>query len=141
MSLQICTGKLHRVYVTEARLDYQGSITIDPVLMAAADILPFQLVHVNSLANAVHWETYVIPGKPHSGEICLNGCPARLFYPGDQVIIMAFEDMTREEAVKAQHKVVFVDSKNQILKVETKGYGVQKNSEDRFDLRNTLSPQ
>ncbi|MDE2237943.1 MAG: aspartate 1-decarboxylase, partial [Elusimicrobia bacterium] len=98
MSIPICTGKLHRVRVTGARLDYQGSITIDSELMRAAGMLPLQMVHVNSMANAAHWETYVIPGAPGGGEICLNGCPARLFHPGDEVIIMAVEHMTREEA-------------------------------------------
>ena len=63
MSITVCTGKLHRVRVTGARLDYEGSITIDPVLMEAAGIQPYQVVHINSLANAAHWETYVIPGE------------------------------------------------------------------------------
>jgi aspartate 1-decarboxylase len=78
----MCKGKIHRARVTEARLDYTGSITIDERLMLASDIRPYELVHVNSMANAVHWETYAIPGKP--GQICLNGCPARLFQPGDE---------------------------------------------------------
>jgi aspartate 1-decarboxylase len=77
MSITICTGKLHCVEVTAARLDYEGSITIDRKLMEAANIAPFQLVHINSMSNAVHWETYAIPGT--NGEIQLNGCPARLF--------------------------------------------------------------
>lgn len=83
----MCKGKIHRARVTEARLDYTGSITIDEKLMLASDIRPYELVHINSMANAVHWETYAIPGKP--GQICLNGCPARLFQPGDEVIILS----------------------------------------------------
>lgn len=79
MSLTICTGKLHRVHVTESRLDYEGSITIDAALMEAAHILPFQLVHINNMRDATHWETYVIPGISGKGDICLNGCPAHLF--------------------------------------------------------------
>lgn len=121
MSITICTGKLHRVKVTDARLDYEGSITIDPVLMEAAGIVPFQLLHINSMANAVHWETYAIAGKPGSGEICLNGCPARLFRPGDEVIILSLEQMTREEAARAEHRVVYVDGDNRPIKVEIKG--------------------
>ena len=70
--------------------------------MEAADIVPFQLVHINSLANAVHWETYAIPGDP--GEIQLNGCPARLFQPGDKVIILSLEELTRQEAAKVVTK-------------------------------------
>jgi aspartate 1-decarboxylase len=113
-TITVCTGKLHRVRVTEARLDYEGSITLDPVLMEAAGIMPYQLVHINSMSNAVHWETYAIPGQPQSGEVCLNGCPARLFQPGDQVIILSLEQMSRDEAVGLKPKVVFVDAGNQI---------------------------
>jgi aspartate 1-decarboxylase len=113
-TITVCTGKLHRVRVTEARLDYEGSITLDPVLMDAAGIQPYQLVHINSMANAVHWETYAIPGRAESGEVCLNGCPARLFQPGDQVIILSLEQMTREEALGLKPKVVLVDSANKI---------------------------
>jgi aspartate 1-decarboxylase len=117
MSISVCTGKLHRVWVTEAKLEYEGSITIDSALMKAAGMVPFQLVHINSLANAAHWETYIIPGKPKSGQICLNGCPARLFHPGDQVIIFALEQLTRQEAAKVEQRVVFVDKKNKPTRV------------------------
>jgi aspartate 1-decarboxylase len=118
MSITVCTGKLHGVTVTAARLDYEGSITIGRQLMDAADILPFQLVHINSLANAVHWETYAIPGAP--GEIQLNGCPARLFQPGDKVIILSLEELTRQEAAKVTQKVVHVGPNNEIARVELK---------------------
>jgi aspartate 1-decarboxylase len=120
VSITVCTGKLHRARVTGARLDYEGSITIDPLLMKAAGIEPFQLVHVNSLANAVHWETYAIPGKTGQGEICLNGCPARLFQPGDYVIILSLEQLSRQKAAKIEHRVVYLDADNQVLRVETK---------------------
>jgi aspartate 1-decarboxylase len=120
MSITVCTGKLHRVHVTGARLDYEGSITIDRALMAAAGIAPFQLLHINSMANAVHWETYAIPGAAGKGEILLNGCPARLFHPGDQVIILALEQLTRAEAAKVKQKVVHVDKRNQIVRTEIK---------------------
>jgi aspartate 1-decarboxylase len=118
MQITFCTGKLHRARVTDACLDYQGSITIDRKLMKAAGIVPFQLLHINNIANAAHWETYVIPGK--SGEICLNGAPARLFQPGDKVIILALANGTLEEAARVQHKAVFVDDDNKILRVELK---------------------
>ena len=120
MSISVCTGKLHRVRVTAARLDYEGSITLDPRLMAAAGIVPFQLLHINSLANAVHWETYAIPGKPGSGEVQLNGCPARLFQPGDQVIILAVEQLTRPQAARVKQKVVLVDAANRVKRVDRK---------------------
>ncbi len=120
MTITVCTGKLHRVKVTDAKLDYEGSITIDPVLMDAAGIVPFQLLHINSMSNAVHWETYAIPGQPESGEICLNGCPARLFQPGDQVIILSLEQMTRKEASKLEHRVVYVDDQNKPIRIQIK---------------------
>lgn len=120
MSITVCTGKLHRVTVTGARLDYEGSVTLDPVLMSAAGIVPFQLVHINSLANAVHWETYAIPGRPNSGEVQLNGCPARLFQPGDKVIILSLEQIERAEAPRIEQRVVHVDGKNRIERVKIK---------------------
>jgi aspartate 1-decarboxylase len=126
MSVTVCTGKLHRVRVTSARLDYEGSITIDSSLMQGAGILPFQLLHINSMANAVHWETYAIPGDKGKGEIILNGCPARLFQPGDQVIILSLEQMTRPEAARVKQKVVHVDAHNHIAKIEVKSATLPK---------------
>jgi aspartate 1-decarboxylase len=122
MSITVCTGKLHCVKVTAARLDYEGSITIDPLLMEAAGIVPFQLLNINSMANAVHWETYAIPGERGQGEICLNGCPARLFQPGDKVIILSLEQMTRQEAAGVEQKVVYVDENNKQIKIEVKKF-------------------
>ena len=118
MSITVCTGKLHCVQVTAARLDYEGSITIGQNLMEAADIAPFQLVHINNMANAVHWETYAIPGA--EGEIQLNGCPARLFQPGDKVIVLSLEQMTREEAANVKQKVVHFGPNNTITKIDVK---------------------
>ncbi len=123
MSITVCTGKLHCVRVTAAELDYEGSITIDPVLMEAAGIVAFQLVHINNKANAVHWETYAIPGKAGSGEICLNGCPARLFQPGDEVIILSLDQLSRAEAAEVKQKVVHVDKHNKPTRVEIKSAG------------------
>ncbi len=120
MSITICTGKLHCARVTGARLDYEGSITIDSLLMKAAGIEPFQLLHINSMRNAAHWETYAIPGAPGKGEICLNGCPALLFKPGDKVIVLALEQVTRGAARAAKQKVVHVDARNRISRVEIK---------------------
>jgi aspartate 1-decarboxylase len=120
MSITVCTGKLHRVTVTGARLDYEGSVTLDPLLMSAAGIVPFQLVHINSLANATHWETYAIPGRPGSGDVCLNGCPARLFQPGDKVIILSLEQMDRAEAAGIEHRVVHVEAGNKVKQVKIK---------------------
>ena len=113
----LCKGKIHRARVTEAKLDYTGSITIDAQLMRAADIAPCELVHINNMANAVHWETYAIPGK--LGEICLNGCPARLFQPGDEVIILSLGQFDDGELAGFSQKVVQVDNNNAIRSIET----------------------
>ena len=120
MSITVCTGKLHCVRVTDARLEYEGSITIDSELMKAAGIMPFQLVHIYNMNNAAHWETYAIPGASGAGDICLNGCPARLFQPGDRVIILCLEQMEREAATRVEQKVVHVDAVNKPLRVEIK---------------------
>jgi len=121
MLLTICKGKLHRVKVTEANLDYRGSITIGKELMEAAGIMPFELVHVNSMSSAVHWETYVIPGS--SGQICLNGCPARLFAVGDEVIILSLCQVAPAEVRSMIHTAVFVNSENSIK--ETASYNIE----------------
>lgn len=113
----MCKGKIHRARVTEARLDYTGSITIGEALMRAADIRPYELVHINSMANATHWETYAIPGAP--GVICLNGCPARLFQSGDEVIILSLGQYDESELTGFKQKVVFVDHCNAIQSIET----------------------
>lgn len=122
MLITFCTGKLHRVRVTDACLDYQGSITIGRELMDAAGIIPFQMLHINNIANAAHWETYAIPSHK-KGEICLNGAPARLFHPGDKVVILALAHATPEEAAQVKQKVVHVDEHNAVLEVVLKGAG------------------
>jgi aspartate 1-decarboxylase len=73
----MCKGKVHRAGVTDARLHYTESITNNEELMRAVEIKPYELVHINNMANAAHWETYAMPSK--AGQICMNGCPARLF--------------------------------------------------------------
>lgn len=120
MILTMCIGKLHRVHVTQARLDYEGSITIDAELMEAAHIAPFQLVHINNMRDATHWETYAIPGARGNGDICLNGCPAHLFSPGDEVIILSLAQMDHAEAHNVKQSVVHVDQHNKILRVDVK---------------------
>lgn len=120
MLITLCIGKLHRVHVTEARLDYEGSITIDLALMEAAHILPFQLVHINNMRDATHWETYAIPGLRSKGDICLNGCPAHLFHPGDEVIILSLMQMNHNEARSIKQSVVHVDQHNHITRVDVK---------------------
>ncbi len=106
-------GKIHRATVTEADINYEGSITIDPVLMEAADILPYEKVHVLDVTNGARLETYAIEGGP--GEICLNGAAARLITKGDTVIILAYEWIPEEMTRDYHPRKIFVDSTNQIL--------------------------
>ncbi|EST52316.1 L-aspartate 1-decarboxylase [Brevibacillus panacihumi W25] len=118
MQRHMCKGKIHRATVTQAELDYVGSITIDAELMRAAEILPYEIVQVTSLRNATRWKTYALPAEGGSGKICLNGPPAHLFSPGDLVIILSMGMYDDREARQLVPKVVFVDDKNQITKVE-----------------------
>ena len=115
MQRQILGGKIHRATVTEANVDYHGSITIDSKLLKAADIIPGEKVLIANLTNGARLESYAVAGAPGSGEVCLNGGAAKHGKPGDIVIIMSFLVMTDEEAKKYTPKVVFVDSRNQIL--------------------------
>lgn len=109
MTLSILKSKIHCARVTEANLHYMGSITIDQALMDAADLLPGEHVHVVDNMNGERIETYVIPGERGSGCICLNGAAARKFQVGDEVIIMAFAQMSPEEARAYKPRIVFPD--------------------------------
>ncbi len=110
----IMKSKIHRARVTEANLQYVGSITIDGALMEAADLLPNEKVQVVNNNNGSRLETYVIEGERNSGVICLNGAAARLVQPGDEVIIISYCMLDDREARDFQPSVVFVDSQNKI---------------------------
>lgn len=117
MLLTLLKGKIHRAVVTQAELEYVGSITIDEQLMEAAGIQEYERVQVVDLDNGQRLETYAIAGERKSGVICLNGAAARLVQPGDRVIIMAYALMQPEEVRTFRPKVVFVDSLNRIERV------------------------
>lgn len=119
MQRLMCKGKLHRVRVTEADLDYVGSITIDEKFMKEADIKPYEVVQITNLKNAARWKTYALPAPEGSKKICLNGPPAHLFSPGDIVIILSMAQMTDEEAENLKPKVLFFDENNNITGIET----------------------
>ena len=116
ITLQILKSKIHRVTVTEANLDYIGSITIDSKLMEAAGILPGERVFIVDNNNGERFDTYAIEGEPGSGVICLNGAAARKVHRGDIVIIMAYAMMTEEEARAFKPKVIFPDTATNHLK-------------------------
>lgn len=108
----MCKSKIHRATVTDSDLDYEGSITIDPDLMAAADIREFEQVLVVNVNNAARFETYAIPGRPGSGDIVVNGAAARLVQKGDLAIIMSFASYDEAELTTFEPRIVFVDAKN-----------------------------
>jgi aspartate 1-decarboxylase len=110
-------SKIHRAKVTEANLDYIGSITIDQDLMDAVDILPNEKVQIVNNNNGARFETYVIPGPRGSGTICLNGAAARLVQVGDTVIIIAYAMMTEAEARNYQPKIAFIGDGNKIVEM------------------------
>ena len=119
MERLVCKGKIHRATVTEADLDYVGSVTIDEDLMEPADILPYEMVQITNIRNATRWKTYAIPAESGSGKIYLNGPPAHLFEPGDKVIILSIGNYSEDELTRLQPTIVFVDENNEITEAET----------------------
>ncbi len=121
----MCKAKLHRVTVTEARLDYEGSVTIDRALIEAVGILPYEIVQITNLANGVLWRTYVMAGDRGSGIFCLNGPPARHFHPGDLAIVVSHAYCDDRDLASWIHRTAFVDEGNHLLRVEESHLGDQ----------------
>lgn len=117
MLLNMYKGKIHRATVTEANLNYVGSVTIDEDLLKAAGILPGERVQIVNNNNGNRLETYTIKGQAGSGVICLNGAAARLVQPGDAVIIIAYCYLDAKEAETFEPKVVFVDDNNKVIDI------------------------
>ena len=113
-----CKSKIHRATVTEANIDYMGSITISTDLMKAADLYPYEKVSVVDIDNGARLETYVIPATGPTGDICLNGAAARLISKGDKVIIISYCMLSADEIAEFRPKLVFVDEKNAIRQVK-----------------------
>lgn len=114
MFRKLLKSKIHRATMTRSDLNYEGSIAVDAALLEAADIQPFEAVHVWNLANGSRLQTYAVPAERGSGEICPNGAAARLAQAGDLVIIASFAWLDEKEAAAAQPKLVFVDDRNHI---------------------------
>ncbi len=108
-------SKIHRARVTGGNIDYEGSITIDKRLMEAADMLPYELVHVLDINNGARFQTYALEGEAGSGAIVLNGAAARLVSKGDVVIILCYSTVSDEEARHVSPKLVYVDANNSIV--------------------------
>ena len=107
-------SKIHRARVTDANIDYEGSISIDTKLMKAANIIPFEQVHVLNINNGARFTTYAIEGGEGTGEICLNGAAARLAVKNDLVIIITYTQVPEEELKNYKPSIVLVDEKNRI---------------------------
>ena len=118
MRRTMCKSKIHRATVIDANLDYEGSITLDPVLMEAADVLPYEQVHVVNINNGARFETYTIEGKRDSGDVTLNGAAARLVQPGDRIIVISYGIYDAQELADFEPKLVFVDGLNRIVRVD-----------------------
>jgi aspartate 1-decarboxylase len=112
----VLKSKIHRATVTQADLHYEGSITLDPVLMEAADILPFEQVHVLDVNNGARLTTYAIEGARGSGQVCINGAAARLVSAGDTVIILTYDSMDEGRARDYVPALVYVDGENRIVR-------------------------
>jgi len=116
MLLKVLRAKIHQATITEAEVDYVGSVTIDPELTEAVGIVPGECVLVADLSGGARFETYVMQGRRGSGTICINGAAARLVSVGDQVIIMAFAYVSPEQAKDFTASIVLVDEKNRIAR-------------------------
>ncbi len=111
-------SKIHRARVTGVNLDYEGSVTLDKLFMEAADILPYEMVHILNVNNGQRFQTYAIEGEAGSGVVALNGAAARMVSPGDIVIILSYCTLTEDEAHLIEPKLVYVDAQNSILRKE-----------------------
>lgn len=116
MNITLLKAKLHRATVTQADLDYVGSVTIDAYLLSEAGIFEYEKVQIVDIDNGNRFETYTIAGRPGSGIICLNGAAAKCVSVGDKVIIMAYADMTPAEAQQHRPTVLFVDDRNHVVR-------------------------
>lgn len=119
MQLSMLKSKIHRATVTQTELSYVGSITIDRTLMDTVGLLEYEKVHVVDINNGNRFETYCIGGDAGSGMVCINGAAARCALKGDMVIIMAYCNMTPEEAAAHRPLVVFVDATNAVTRTAT----------------------
>ncbi len=115
MKRSMMKSKIHRATVTEANLNYVGSITVDRDLMEAADLLEYEQVAVVNINNGARFETYTIAGDPGSGVMCLNGAAARLAQPGDKIIVISYGSYDQQELESYEPTIVHVDEANRIV--------------------------
>lgn len=116
MFVEMCRAKIHRLTVTDRNVDYEGSITLDKLLLEESGMLPYEKVHVVNVTNGERFETYVMEGDRGKGDVCLNGAAAHLSEIGDIVIVIAYAQMDEDMAKSFKPKILYVDSKNKIVK-------------------------
>ena len=134
----LCRSKIHRATVTEANINYAGSITLDAELMKAAGLIPYEQVHVVDIDNGARLVTYCIEGPAASGTVCVNGAAARLISAGDKVIVIAYAQVTPEELERMAPKVIMLDARNHIRSIVTEQCRLSEDSElePQIDLTN-----
>ena len=125
----VCKSKLHRATVTEANVAYAGSLTLDTELMKAADIVPFEQIHVVDVDNGQRLVTYCIEGRAGSGTVCINGAAARLVSVGHKIIIISYAQASAEELERLAPKIVLLDTRNRIREVTTAAYQISEEPE------------
>ncbi len=119
MQYRMMAAKIHRATVTEADLNYVGSITLDRELLEASGLKPYEMVQITNLSNGALWQTYILPGPARQGDVCLNGPPARHFHPGDLIVVLGFRWLEEAELDTYQPRTVFVDQHNHVTSVAT----------------------
>ncbi len=117
----VCRAKIHGATVTEANLQYTGSLTLDAELMRAAELVPYEQVHVVDVTNGARLVTYCIEGAPGSGTVCINGAAARLILAGDQIIVISYAQVTPQELEQMTPKIVMLDEHNRIKQIMSEG--------------------
>ena len=117
MTIEMLQAKIHRATITDANLDYIGSVTIDPVLLEASGLLVGQRVEIVNINNGERFATYIIKGEQGSGDMCINGAAARKVQVGDLIIVIAYATYSQEELKEYKPKVVMVDKKNKVTQV------------------------
>ena len=135
----VCKSKIHGATVTEANLQYTGSLTVDAQLMKAADLAPYEQVHVVDITNGVRIVTYCIEGAPGSGTMCVNGAAARLIFAGDTIIVIAYAQVSPEELEALAPKVVMLDERNRIREVLTEACHLSDESHRGASCDSSLS--
>ncbi len=127
-------SKIHRATVTSADVNYEGSITLDPLLMEAADIIPYEQVHVLDINDGSRLTTYAIEGKPGSGQVIINGAAAHLIAEGDLVIVLTYIDLPEEDARRHKPSLVYVDGNNRVTGISRQIVGAQRAAQSANQL-------